>query len=89
MCLNSSFNGNKVLTCQVGDLVPGNTYRTPDRQTPMVLDLPADYDGFVRVTNEQGQVTSVPTSTKLGHDRAGRLYASRYLNPAPTAIVQG
>jgi hypothetical protein len=88
MCYDSAddFDGNKVLVCQVGDLKPGDRYRTPDEPgvslgvSLMVLDLPA-VEGFSMVTDTNGRVSSVPNSTKLGRDRCGRLYASRYLNP--------
>jgi hypothetical protein len=85
MCV--AFDGNKLQVCTVGDLRPGEQYRTPDGNTQMVLNLAADRDGFVRVADTQGQVTSVANSIKLGTDRQGRLYASRYLNPQPAPLA--
>jgi hypothetical protein len=69
---------NKVEVCEVGNLAPGQTYRTPDGLTCMVL---VPVPGKFQVVDALGCVSEVPTTTKLGRDRKGRLYASRYLNP--------
>jgi hypothetical protein len=99
MCLANNFDGNKTLVCQVGDLTNGDQYRTPDEpgislgDTMLVLCLPTDdiseQEGFTKVASlRTGVVIGVSNSIKLGRDRAGRLYASRYLNPVqPTAVV--
>lgn len=86
MCYDTSFDGNKVAVCQVDDLVPGQTFRTPERHTLMVLDLATD-DGYSLCATETGAVIKVGNNTNLGHDRAGRLYASRYLNPSACITV--
>lgn len=90
MCIDASFDGNKVLVCQVGDLMAGQRFRTPEAVEYMVLSLPADFDSHTRVANIMtGTVANINNSVKLGRDRQGRLYASRYLNqqPKPDATV--
>jgi hypothetical protein len=91
MCTATQFDGNKTLVCQVGDLTPGQQYRTPEGRTLMVLSLMADHDGYTRVADiETGEVFNPSNSTRLGTDRAGRLYASRSLNqPTPDVTVTG
>lgn len=77
MCYDSSetFTGNKTLVCTVGDLKPGQQFRTQDGTTILVTNL-----GWVEV--ETGRAIDVDLSNlNLGRDRAGRLYASRSLNP--------
>lgn len=92
MCYNTDaqFDGNKVLERQVGDLATGDKYRTPDGRTMLMLGGPniTDKDGYSLAADTQtGLVEFVSNSINLGRDREGRLYASRSLNPAPTAIV--
>ena len=89
MCETSEFTGNKTLVCQVGDLKAGDRYRTPKGDTRLVMDQTARpcADGLVRtVSLFNGMPIDVDPTTKLGRDRAGRLYASRSLNcpVAPT-----
>lgn len=78
---DEQFDGNKTEVCKVGDLVPGQSFRTPDAHTLAVLDLPCDEPGHSLTTNESGVIVKVSDTTRLGRDRAGRLYASRSLNP--------
>jgi len=88
MCYDASesFEGNKVLVCQVGDLDAGQRYRTPDGKTLMVLaNLPEDHGSSYVADLDSGEAFTVGNSTKLGRDRAGRLYASRSLNMPITA----
>lgn len=87
MCLE--FTGNKTLVCQVGDLKVGQQYRTPEGTTRIMTDGTTNLDGVsLMVEIETGKVFNVDNSTKLGTDRAGRMYASRSLNnPQPTAIT--
>lgn len=72
----------RVEVCTVGNLKPGQKYRTPERETLMVINLGTRLPGMTAVVNvETGIVGApVPNTTKLGHDREGRLYAGRYLN---------
>ena len=84
MCYDNGLN--KVCEKQVGDLAPGEVFRTPDGKSFMVLSLPADFDGYTRCVDlANGAVATIPNSVRLGRDRGYRLYASRYLNPAPAA----
>ena len=86
MCLSE--NGHKTLACTVGDLQPGQTYRTPEGQTMLVTDGPRNLNGVTVVNVETGALAFVSLDTRLGHDRRDRLYASRSLNPVtPTAVV--
>lgn len=89
MCLD--FNGNKVQVCTVGDLLPGQRYRDPDGEEYLITD------GTYPVVNlRTGEVASTldwigtgfRKDIKLGTDRAGRLYASRYLNPATKPVEE-
>lgn len=83
MCAN--VDGNKVQVCTVGDLTSGSTYRTPEGGDMLVTDRRGA--GKVVVVNTATGLTSeVDESIRLGTDRAGRLYASRFLNP-PTPDV--
>lgn len=74
-------DGNKVLVCQVGDLKPGMRFRTPDGSEYMITDAETvdGLTGVVKLAN--GQLDIERSDLKLGRDRRGRLYASRYLNP--------
>ena len=84
MCeATATYDGNKTLVCQVGDLTNGDQYRTPEGNTMLVLHDPVhdDEDGYRPVACMQnGVILRVSNSIKLGRDRAGRLYASRSLN---------
>ena len=85
MCIDSDFTGHKVQVCQVGDLQTGQRYRLPAGDEVIVTDLPDGRDGYTRVVDlATGRAYSATNSTRLGRDRAGRLYASRSLN-APSA----
>lgn len=84
MCEVADFTGNKTLVCTVGDLQPGQRYRDPEGNEYLI----AEGDLIVNVAT--GAVTCrldwveaegrYRKDTKLGTDRAGRLYASRSLN---------
>lgn len=95
MCMSIG-GGNKVEVCRVGDLKPGQRYRTPDGKTMVVLNetslglvgLTYTGEGDLVMDQETGEVFEVPSSTKLGHDRRDRLYASRYLNDTTTGAGQ-
>jgi hypothetical protein len=88
MCLSHDdrmdrIRDNEVHVCDLCDLQPGAQYRTPEGDTMLVteclFDGPTD---SVQVVNiRTGRIALVAGRTKLGRDRAGRLYASRYLNP--------
>lgn len=89
MC-EATYDGNKTLVCQLGDLTNGDQYRTPYGDTMLVLCDPVHdvEDGYVRVASiKTGVIIGVSTSIKLGRDRAGRLYASRSLNDPQPAVV--
>lgn len=76
---------NKVQVCTVGDLKPGDQYRTPDGKTLLVTDTTPN----VVVDIETGATNQADPTTKLGRDRAGRLYASRFLNqPQPPPAMK-
>ena len=82
MCI-PGFTGHKTQVCQVADLTPGQRYRTPNGEEYLVM-AERYLDPLVTVVDlATGEVVGVDPSTKLGHDQAGRLYASRSLNPAP------
>jgi len=85
MC--SRTDGNKVHVCNVGDLAPGATYRTPDGGTCMVCRVNDCVEGTTVVATTGGQIVNVPSDTKLGRDRKDRLYASRFLNPTKSAVA--
>jgi hypothetical protein len=79
---------NEVHVCDLCDLQPGAQYRTPEGDTLLVteclFDGPTD---SVQVVNiRTGRIALVAGRTKLGRDRAGRLYASRYLNPVEADV---
>ncbi len=75
------------LTSTVGNLQPGQRYRTPDGHTLMVCNQPRGNDTTV-VDTADGTIQVVASAVKLGHDRHDRLYASRYLNPmTPDTVV--
>ena len=93
MYYDANYNGNKVEVCKVGDLKPGDRFRDPDGHDFMV----AEGHLIVRLDNGTVQfLPDRPRSratldwtgsgyrkdTRLGRDRRGRLYASRYLNPS-------
>ncbi len=85
MCESSTI-GNKVLVCDVGDLRPGQQYRTPSiggapGEDILVCESLNNEDTTTTVCIRTGTITMVPSATHLGRDRCGRLYASRYLNP--------
>ena len=95
MCYENR-NLNKVLVCTVGDLYAGRQYRTPDGQTMLVTDAGnADSPGLEAICESlgegqtlvinlrTGEFDKVSNSVKLGKDREGRLYASRFLNGDP------
>lgn len=88
MCIDN--DGNKVQVCTVADLKAGEKYRVPDGGERMIVTPPAT-DGATRVVDlATGELLGTDPATKLGTDRKGRLYASRFLNPtAPNAIVNG
>ena len=56
------------------------------RDTFVVIDGPR-LAGSAAVNLRTGVVAAVNNDVRLGHDRRGRLYASRYLNPVPSATV--
>lgn len=98
MCMGDfSYNGNKVQECTLGDLKPGQQYRTPfpNATTMMVTtidaeetDKPVGGKTVMVVDLNTGLLEEEECSLKLGRDRHGRLYASRYLNdPKPDAVV--
>ena len=94
MCV-PNFIGHKVLVCTVGDLKPGQRYRTPDGRTMMVTDY-ANIPGHVStprrlvVNIHNGRSETEDPTIKLGTDQRGRLYASRSLNPVqPDAVIPG
>lgn len=90
MCLATNFDGNKVQVCTVGDLKPGDQYRTPDGGGVLVIDnenrRPESPMVDVVIMNT-GVLYAVAKNIRLGRDRAGRLYASRYLNQATPNVV--
>lgn len=88
MCVDNG--GNKVEVCKVGDLKPGQRFRDPDGNEFLIAD------GFLIVNVATGAVVSTldwvgngyRKDVRLGTDRQGRLYASRFLNPpTPTAVI--
>jgi hypothetical protein len=87
MCTETAFTGNKVQVCTVGDLKPGDKYRTPEGRTLMVTNLHilAQADEVDTIDLDNGKITVAKKDTKLGTDRAGRLYASRSLNDPPAS----
>ena len=94
MCTTAAFDGNKTQVCTVGDLKPGNRYRTPSGAEMMVADLhpmnmvPQIYQFVFVVDTATGILGRERPDTRLGTDRAGRLYASRALNdPKPVAVI--
>ena len=84
MYYDANYNGNKVEVCKIGDLKPGDRFRDPDGHDFMVAE------GHLIVRLDNGTVQSTldwtgsgyRKDTRLGRDRRGRLYASRYLNPS-------
>lgn len=88
MCVTSKFDGHKIEVCRVSDLAPGDRYRTPDGRELLVTDLKFCAAGFTTVIDvATGIVVDVDGATRLGRDRAGRLYASRSLNPVVPAVA--
>lgn len=93
MCYTMPKLSNHVVqrVCEVGDLVPGQTYRDPDGNTLMMLDLSPNTIGGDITTDsavvclDNGRVLMVHNDIQLGYDQCGRLYAARRLNPQPTA----
>ena len=72
----------RTTVCQVGDLTPGQRYRDPEGNTWMVVQDFSDYDDSATVANlRTGKLERVPNSINLGHDREGRFYAGRFINP--------
>jgi hypothetical protein len=88
MCASNDFTGHKELVCTVGDLRPGDRYRTPDGGERLLVSPPAaDVTRVVDLVT--GELLNADPATKLGRDRVGRLYASRSLNPVvPQVAVQ-
>src|SRR5687767_5436502 len=86
MCLTT--DGNKVQVCTVGDLKPGDRFRDPEGNEFVVTHgLPNFGDFKVTVNIDTGATYNATLDLRLGTDRKGRLYASRYLNPpAPAAV---
>src|SRR5947209_15490088 len=78
MCIRT--NTPPALVCTIGDLLPGTVYDLPNGDTFMVLDLPRSADSRTVVNLRTGRITPVYSSTKLGFDQRGRLYASTFLN---------
>ena len=79
--------------CEVGDLVPGQTYRDPDGNTLMMIDLsPNELGGEVSTDSavvclDNGRVLKIRNDIQLGYDQRGRLYAAKRLNPSPSSLV--
>lgn len=87
MCDSASFDGNRVEVCRIGDLKPGDHFRTPEGRTWLVTahQQPNSEHQFCACI-EDGRMDAIPDGVRLGRDRRGRLYASRYLN-RPQAVV--
>lgn len=81
MCTEVERLANRTQVCTVGDLTPGQNFRTQDGGSLMVVDLPPTKEDRVYTVNTDGHVGEVNANIKLGRDRQGRLYASRFLNP--------
>ena len=86
MCME--FTGNKVHVTDVGNLAPGEKYRTPEGDTLMVCATPINEVITTVVNLRTGIIVTALSATKLGRDRAGRLYASRSLNQVAPNLVQ-
>ena len=86
MCME--FTGNKVHVTDVGNLAPGEKYRTPEGDTLMVCATPNNEVSTTVANLRTGEISTAPSATKLGRDRAGRLYASRSLNQVNSDVVQ-
>lgn len=82
MC-ESTFDGNKVEVCTAGDLKPGQQFRTPNGDTILVTDGSGTLEEVATVNVRTGRLATERADTRLGTDRRGRLYASRYLNRTP------
>lgn len=83
MCFSTD-HANRIEVCKLSDLEPGAQYRVPDGDSVLVTECLFDgpTDSVQTVNIRTGRIAHVRGDTKLGRDRQGRLYASRYLNPA-------
>lgn len=76
-------DANRVRECDLGDCAPGTQYRTPEGDSVLVCDTLNNETHTTTVNLRTGLISMVPSTVKLGRDRSGRLYASRFLNPTP------